>query len=135
MKRIPRASALAAAIVAGIVVVWAANHLGLWWVTALVGVALGLGFRGTLKILGATSLVAVAAWGLDLAYQAIAQPLGAAATVVAGIMGFGRAGVIVVVLALVFAWLLGAAGAWVGASVRRAAEALIHQRSAAMASS
>jgi hypothetical protein len=120
MKRIPQSMALAAAIVVGIVVVWAANHFGLWWVTALIGVAIGVAFRGTLKILGVASLVAVAAWGLDLAFQSLSQPLGAAATTVAGIMGFGQVGAIVVALALVFAWLLGAAGAWVGAAARRA---------------
>ena len=121
MRRLPRGVTLAAAILVGIVVVWAANHFGLWWVTTLVGVAIGVGFRGTLKVLGAASLVAVAGWGLDLAFQSLTEPLGSAATTVAGIMGFGQAGIIVVVLALVFAWLLAAVGAWLGAAARRAA--------------
>jgi hypothetical protein len=107
-------------VVGGTAVIWAANQVGLWWVTALVGVAIGLALRGTPRIIAAASLAAVAGWGLAMLWQSLGADIGGAAATVALIMGFGRSGVIVILLALIFAWLLALAGAWLGAAARRA---------------
>lgn len=107
-------------VVGGIIVIWAANHFGLWWVTALVGLAAGVALRGARRILAVASLAALGGWGLALLWQSFGADIGGAAATVALIMGFGRTGAIVLVLALVFGWLLALAGAWLGAAVRRA---------------
>lgn len=120
-RRIPGVFVPVAWALGGIIVIWAANHFGLWWVTALVGVAIGLGLRGTLRIVALASVAAVAGWGLALLWQSVGADIGGAAATVALIMGFGRSGVIVILLALIFACLLALAGAWLGAALRRAA--------------
>ena len=119
IKRLPEPVFLAAVVVVGIVVVWGANHFGLWWITAVVGLGLGLMIRGALRLLALAALVAVAGWGLALAWQSFGTDIGGAAAVVATIMGFGRSGFLVVLLALIFAALLALAGAWLGAALRR----------------
>lgn len=112
---------LSAVAVVGMAIIWAANHLGWWWMTALVGVAIGLALRGARRVLAVASVAALAGWGLDLVVQSFGADLGGVASVVSGIMGFGaRNGYLVVLLALIFAWLLAVVGAWVGASLRRA---------------
>ena len=62
IKRVPDWVVVAGAVVVGIIVIWAANHFGWWWVTALVGVALGVGLRGTWRVLAAAAVAAVAGW-------------------------------------------------------------------------
>jgi hypothetical protein len=114
------ALALAGSIVAGVAIIWGANHFGLWWVIALVGVVIGFALRGTLRIIAAATLAAIAGWGFALLYQSLGADIGGAASTVALIMGFGRTGIIVILLALIFAWLLALAGVWVGAALRRA---------------
>lgn len=124
IKRIPDGVMLVGAVVAGIAIIWGANHLGWWWVTALVGAVIGVALRGAWRVLAAAALAAVAGWGLDLAVQSAGANLGGVASTVSGIMGFGtRNGYLVVLLALIFALLLGLAGAWAGASARRAIRA------------
>lgn len=123
IKRIPDAALLVGAVVVGIAVIWGANHLGWWWVTALVGAAIGVALRGTWRVLAAAALAAVAGWGIDLAVQSFGANLSGVASTVSGIMGFGtQSGYLVLLLALIFALLLGLAGAWVGASLRRAVQ-------------
>jgi hypothetical protein len=120
IKRVPDVVVVAGAVIAGIIVIWAGNHFGWWWVTALVGAALGVGLRGTWRVLGAAALAALAGWGLDLALQSFGGNIGEVASTVSGIMGFGtKSGYLVVLLALIFALLLGLAGAWAGAALRR----------------
>ena len=121
IRRIPDIVVVAGAMVVGIIIIWQANHFGWWWVTALVGAALGVGLRGTWRVLTAAALASLAGWGLDLAAQSLGANIGAVAGTVSGIMGFGtHSGFIVVLLALIFALLLGLAGAWAGTALRRA---------------
>jgi hypothetical protein len=121
------------ATLASVVVVWAANAFGLWWVTLLVGAALGLLLRGTRRMLAAAALAGLSGWGLPLLWQALHLDLGATATVVAEIMGFGSSGFVVVLLALVFGLLLSLAGAWLGTALRRAVGAFVGQEAAPVA--
>jgi len=106
--------------VLGIAVVWAAAGGGLWWMPLPVGLVVGLILRGGRAIVAVTALAAALGWGLPLAARSLSAPVGKTASVVAGILGLGAgAGVVVVVVTLVLAALLGLAGAWVGAALRR----------------
>jgi len=108
--------------VLGIAVVWVAAAGGLWWMPLPVGLVVGLILRGGRAIVAVTALAAALGWGLPLAARALSAPVGKTASVVAGILGLGAgngAGAVVVVVTLVLAALLGLAGAWVGAALRR----------------
>jgi hypothetical protein len=119
LHRVPRPVATALLLTAGLVIIWATNHIGLWWVTALVGLGIGLALRSGRTALLLSWLVALAAWGLDLLVQSFTSDIGGVAGVVALIAGLPRsAGFVVVALALLFASLLALAGAWVGVALR-----------------
>ncbi len=91
--------------------------IGLWWATPLVGLVLGL-LLGGFRSAGIAFLSGLVGWGLGLLWQEIHIPIGGTANVVAGIMGFGASGgVIVIALTLLIAALLATAGAWVGAAI------------------
>ncbi len=106
--------------VVGVAVVWAGATVGLWWAPLLVGFVIGIILRGGQAIVATTGLAAILGWALPLAWQALQSPIGTVATVVAGILGLGAtSGPIVIVVTLVLALLLGLAGAWVGAALRR----------------
>lgn len=106
--------------VVGVAVVWAAAVDGLWWAPLLAGFVIGVILRGARAIVTTAGLVAVLGWALPLARQALHSPIGKVATVVAGILGLGTTrGPVVIVVTLALALLLGLAGAWVGAALRR----------------
>lgn len=105
--------------IAGIVVVWAGSLAGLWWVATPTGLAIGLLVPRTGTALVVAAVVGVLGWGIPLAVQALSVPIGRTAAVVAGIMGLGSNGAIVVVVTLVVALLFAIAGAWVGSAIRR----------------
>lgn len=106
--------------VIGVAVVWAAAVDGLWWAPLLAGFVIGVILRGARAIVTTAGLVAVLGWALPLAWQALHSPIGKVATVVAGILGLGTTrGPVVIVVTLAMALLLGLAGAWVGAALRR----------------
>jgi len=104
----------------GVAVVWAAAVDGLWWAPLLAGFVIGVILWGGRAIVPTAGLVAVLGWALPLAWQALHSPIGKVATVVAGILGLGTTrGPVVIVVTLVLALLLGLAGAWAGAALRR----------------
>lgn len=120
LNRIPRPVMTAASPIVGLAVMWAANHVGLWWMTAVVGLVLGFALRPGRTALLLAWLAALAAWGLDLLVQSFHSDIGGVAGVVALIAGLPRsAGFVVIVLALLFASLLALASAWVGVALRR----------------
>lgn len=91
--------------------------IGLWWVTPLVGLVLGL-LLGGFRSAGIAFLSGLVGWGLGLLWQEIHIPIGGTANAVAGIMGFGASGgVIVIALTLLIGALLATAGAWVGVAI------------------
>ena len=106
-------------VIVGIAVIWAGNVHGSWWITPLVGFVMGLFLIGAWTIVAA-ALAGLLGWGLELAWQAITLPIGRAASVTAGIMGFGtRQGYVVIVVTLLLGLLLCLCGAWLGAALRR----------------
>jgi hypothetical protein len=108
-------------LIIGIGIVWAANLAGLWWVTTLAGVSLGLLPQRGREVLGLSCLIGALGWGLPLVWQALTLPIGRVADVVGGIMGFGTTdGPLVIVLVLLLGLLLCLTGMWVGRALRLA---------------
>ncbi len=75
--------------VVGVAVVWAGAVDGLWWAPLLVGFVIGVILRGGRAIVATAGLVAAFGWALPLAWQALHDPIGKVAAVVAGILGLG----------------------------------------------
>jgi hypothetical protein len=92
------------AVVFGTLVVWAANFLGLWWMTTLVGIAIGVVVHGARRIVAVSAVVGIAGWGLGLAWVAIRGPD----------LSFA-----IIAAAITTGLLLCASGAWLGAAARR----------------
>src|SRR5579883_828159 len=51
-------------VLVGIVATWAGNLQGLWWITPLAGLVIGLALRGAWLIALAAALVGLLGWGL-----------------------------------------------------------------------
>ncbi len=106
--------------VLGVAVVWIANLAGLWWVTSLAGLAIGLVVQRGRVAFGLAALAGLLGWAAPLAIASVGLPIGQAASVVAGIMGFGTAnGYLVVAVTVLLGLLLCLSGAWVGVALRR----------------
>lgn len=116
----PETQLTALATAAGLVVIWLANLFGLWWVTPLAGLVIGLALRRARAVFLSAVLAGALGWGAPLAWQALSLPIGAASSTVAGIMGFGASnGALIVVATLLLGAIYCAAGAWVGLALRR----------------
>jgi hypothetical protein len=102
-----------AVIVAGAVLSAAGVWFGLWWAPFAVGVALGLALRRQQVAIPAGSACGLLAWLVPLAAGEFRYGLGPSAVALAEIMGFGRDGLLPVILTLVVGALLGLTGAWV----------------------
>jgi hypothetical protein len=106
-------------LAAAVAAIWLANLAGLWWVTVLAGLALGLVARRSRGAVGAGLAAGLLGWGLPLAWLAVRVPLRPTAEAVAGVLGFpGAGGLAAYVLTLLVGALLGGAGAWLGAAAR-----------------
>jgi hypothetical protein len=116
------------AFVVGLIIAAAGVFLGAWWAPFPVGIALGIVHgRGRTAIpLGA--LIGVLAWMLPLAGLYLAYGMGPAARSIAAIMGFGRQGLIPIILTLVVGTLLGLTGAWLATAVRQVTPQIGQQR-------
>ena len=110
------------ALLAGAAVVWLGASRGMWEGPLVVAALWGFGASTTRRALGGAVVMAVVGYGAALAALALQGPVGAAASEVAAIMGFGRLGVIVWALTAVLALSQALVGAWVG----RAAAGLVH---------
>lgn len=127
VRRVRKTSGIVTAVsaAAGVAVVWAADHWGLWYVGVAAGVVLGLVLRGTSRVMWAAGLAGFLGWLLPLGVRAInGQPVGRLAERVAGVLGIGTgAGASAAIVALAVTGVLGAllclCGAWLGAAVRR----------------
>jgi hypothetical protein len=98
----------------------AAVALGYWWVTPLVGVAIGAILPWPRLAAGVSGAAGLAAWGVPLLWLAVRAPVGRTAAVVAAIMGLAGIGAIgPVVLTLLVGVLLCVSGAWVGLAARK----------------
>jgi hypothetical protein len=122
---ISRSGFTVAIVIAAAIVIWAANLFGAWWVTALLGLGIGLLPWKARRALGIATLAGVLGWTLGLAWLVPQENVGDAATVVAEIMGLGS-GLTVILLALLLAALLAFTGAWLGIALRRLLEPHSH---------
>lgn len=106
---------------ASVAVVWVGGQIGWWWVTPLVGLALGLALPQARRALVVALIIGALGWGLPLALLAVSAPVGGVAAAVAGIVGLPAAvGAIAVILATpLMGCILSVVGAWVGLTGRR----------------
>jgi hypothetical protein len=107
-----------ALVAAGIAVAWLGEAAGLWWLTFVVGVAIGLAVRRSRTSLLASSLAGALGWGLPLAWLALFAPVGRAAAVVSGVFGV-EGGALAIGLTVLLGVLLATTGAWLGSAARR----------------
>lgn len=113
----------AGAIAIGVALIFVTNLFGLWWVTTIVGVLVGLLPWPGRRVFGAAALAGAAGWAVGLIWLEFQESVNAAASVVAGIMGFGSHASVVILLTLLLGALLSLAGSWLGLAVRGVAEA------------
>lgn len=105
--------------VAAVAAIWTANQHGVWYGALITSVLIGLFMRKTIRALVVALLAALAGWGFELLWNAMYEPIGGAASAVAGMMGLAtKQGGVVIALTLILAFLLGAVGAWFGIAVR-----------------
>jgi hypothetical protein len=94
-----------------------AGALGLWWVTVLVGVAVGAStLRRRLWALLAGTAVG---WVAGILLQSGGKTIQIGGVVSAEIFNARSLGVLILVVAVIYAFLLALAGAWIGAAARR----------------
>jgi hypothetical protein len=92
--------------------------LGYWWAPFVAGAFVGLvANRGRVAI-PAGGLMGAVAWLLPLAAIQAQYGIGPTAGSLAAIMGFGRQGILAIVLTLVVGALLGLTGAWLASAAR-----------------
>jgi hypothetical protein len=97
--------------------------LGYWWVTSLVGLAIGAILPWPRLGLGAAALAGLVAWGGPIAWQATHLPVTRTAEVVAAIMGLAGLGAVgPIAITLLVGVLLCWSGAWVGSAARELVE-------------
>jgi hypothetical protein len=121
--RSPRESVLPLTVFGGATVaVWISGLYGVWWLTTVAGVIVGLFPLGSRRCLAVAAGAGATGWALALLWLALGEDVRGAASVIAGIMGFGRHGVIVIVLVLILAALFAVIGAWIGIAARRLLE-------------
>lgn len=105
-------------LIAAIAIVWLGNHFGQWYFTFLVALMIGLwGKPGILTWIGAW-LTGLLGWILPLWVQSWHGPVARTAAVVAGVMGFGHQGWLVILMTLLLAFLLTTTGVWLGRALR-----------------
>ena len=102
----------------GVAVVWYLVTTGLWMAPLIVSAVWALGAPSTAWQYFGAMLLSLGGYGLPLALSALSAPVGPSADVVASIMGFGHAGMVVWALTFLLAALMAAAGAWLGHALR-----------------
>lgn len=109
---------VATLVLTGFLVGLAGVLLGFWWAPFVAGAWIGL-MVGRARVAIPTGAVAgAAAWLLPLAAIQARYGIGPTAASLAAIMGFGREGILAIVLTGIVGALLGLAGAWVVSAVR-----------------
>lgn len=94
-----------------------ANAVGLWWATVLIGVAAGAVSlqRRILALLTATAL----GWAVGIVLESGSRTFAIGGVVTAEIFNARAVGWLLIVIAVLYAFLLALAGAWIGAAGRR----------------
>jgi len=108
------------AILLAALVALAGVLLGFWWAPFPAGLALGAVDRRARIVVPAGLLVGLLSWLAPLAAANVRYGVGATASTLAAVMGFGHQGFLPVVLTLLVGTLLGGTGAWLGSAGRSA---------------
>jgi hypothetical protein len=127
LRTLPRLSPMPPALwtlwigLAGVAVTWLVSHIGWWWVTFLVGLALGVTIPLARRALLVALVVGALGWGLPLALLAVSAPVSGVAAAVASLVGLPAAGgaIIVILVTPLVGCILSVVGAWVGLSGKR----------------
>lgn len=107
------------AVALGCVAAWMGNHFGFWYLTFVVTVLLGVLFNRASVAMWGSLLTGLIGWCGPLLWQSFISPIGPAASMTAGVMGFGVShGYLVLVLTIVIGVLLALSGGWLGSSGR-----------------
>lgn len=109
---------LVLAAAAGLVTVWHLVSTGLWLAPLIVSAVWALGVPWPAWQYWGALVLSLGGYGLSLGLQALSEPLGRSADVVASIMGFGHTGIIVWAFTFLLAALMAVAGAWLGHAIR-----------------
>jgi len=117
-------SRFALVIVGGVLLSLAAMLLGLWWVTFLAALAVGVALSRTWMALVAGAIAGLVAWSEPLIATQAQYGLAPAATALAAIMGVKGAALVPIALTVLTGVLLGLSGAWLGAAARTVAISL-----------
>jgi len=117
-------SRVALVIVGGVLLSLSAMLLGLWWVTFLAALAVGLALSRTWMALVAGAIAGLVAWTEPLIATQAQYGLAPAATALAAIMGVKGAALVPIALTVLTGVLLGLSGAWLGAAARAVAISL-----------
>jgi hypothetical protein len=91
---------------------------GYWWAPFVAGAFIGLVTRRGRVAIPMGGLTGAVAWLLPLVAIQIQYGIGPSARSLAGIMGFGREGILAIALTVVVGALLGLTGAWLVSAVR-----------------
>lgn len=105
-------------VAAGLVVAVVGVLLGAWWVPFLVGAAFGITIQRARWAVPLGAASGLLAWLVPLAIEQVRYGLGSSASALAAIMGFGREGIVPVILTLLVGTLLGLCGAWLAGGAR-----------------
>jgi len=99
--------------------IWIGSLLSWWWLTACVGLALGLLLRSTWLALGSSFVVSGLGWGLPLARLAASAPAGRVALAVESVIGLtSTGGLVIILITILLGCLLSLLGTWVGIAVK-----------------
>lgn len=120
LPRFRREMARVGTLAFAVLVVSAANLLGYWLGSLLLGIAYGLLLR-RMRAIRLAALIGALGWAAPLALMAVDVPVWRTAEVLAAIAGFGRSGAIFILgLTVALGSLLGVSGAWLGLALRNA---------------
>lgn len=104
----------------GLVLAWLSGLVGWWWMTAIVGMLIGILIRPAWLALGTSLAVGGLGWGLPLALLAFNAPVGQIAAAVEAAIGLTATdGTTIILLTVVLGCVLSIAGTWVAIAARR----------------
>lgn len=102
----------------GILVVFLGTTIGIWPMPLLASLVWAVIVPSTTWQYVGALIMSVIGYAIPLLIAAISLPIGQAASVIAAVMGFSHAGILVFLFTFVLAASMGIAGAWVGHAIR-----------------
>ena len=91
---------------------------GMWWLTFVAGLLIGLALARARVAVPAGAIAGLLGWALPLVAEHVRFGIGSSAASLAAIMGFTGQSAIPLVLTCLVGLLLGLTGAWLGSAVR-----------------